>query len=299
MLFYNNGRTDRMGYVGRRVYWLTVGEETPAGSIRWGQPELAMWWDGTGFEDRPDWNPDWAIVDGPGYPDWVEFDDGGLAFVESNKLAVRYHEVDPRLLTFAGLQPELVGVPEEGRVLDVVRPEGSIRAPVLIDLRTGGGFTLMVVVGGYPDGSTLVSALSSVTAALGEEPTDRRITKGYTIRFTPEGEVELMVTDGFGRTLSHQTRIASRIWDGNEHVVAFVVDGGPKVVSVVVDERLDDGGDHPQGWAFFPSGLGEVGGSDVEFAAGSGLRRFLVYDRALLTTEAIAAGRELRHTSSV
>ncbi len=298
MLFYNNGRTDRMGYVGRRVYWLTMGRETPGGSIEWGQPELALWWDGTGFEDRPDWNPDWAIVDGPGYPDWVEFDDGALAFVESNKLAIRYHEVDPRLLTFIGLQPELAVVAEAGKVLDVIAPAGSIRAPVLVDLRTGGGFTLMVVVGGLPHGSTVVSALSSVTAALGEEPTDRRVTKGYTITVTAEGELELMVTNGFGVTLTHSTRIASRIWDGNDHLVAFIVDGGPKVVSVVVDERLDDGGDQPQGWAFFPAGLGEVGGSEVAFLAGTGLRRFLVYDRALLTTEAIATGRGLLGTGA-
>ncbi|MDH4116015.1 MAG: glycoside hydrolase [Acidimicrobiia bacterium] len=294
MLFYNNGRTERTGYVGRRVYWLTMGRATMSGSIEWSQPELALWWDGTGFEDRPDWNPDWAIVDGPGYPDWVEFDDGSLGFVESNKLAVRYHEVDRRLMAFIRRQPELAAVAEDGKVLDLIAPAGSCRGPVLVDPRTGGGFTLLVVVGGHRGAKTLVSALSSVTSALGEEPTDRRITKGYTIAITAEGELELMVTNGFGATLEHTTRTASGIWDGNEHTVAFIVDGGPKVVSVVVDEWLDDGGEHPQGWAFFPPEIGEVGGSDVTFPLGSGLSRFLVYDRPLLTTEAIATGRALR-----
>ncbi|MGA0894316.1 MAG: sialidase family protein [Ilumatobacteraceae bacterium] len=113
MLYYNNGRTERLGYVGRRVYWLVCGRSTPDGHIRWGQPEIALWWDGTGFEDRPGWNPDWAIVDGPGYPDFVEFDDATLAFVESNKLAVRYHVVDQRLLAHLRAQPDLVHVTGE------------------------------------------------------------------------------------------------------------------------------------------------------------------------------------------
>jgi hypothetical protein len=302
MLFYNNARTDRLGYTGRRVYWLTVGRESPGGVIRWSQPEIALWWDGTGFEDRPDWNPDWAIVDGPGYPDWVEYDDGTLAFVESNKLAIRYHEVDRRLLHYLGHQPELSMMPTDGLVLDHVATLDSpdeMEAPVLADLRAGGGFTLIVqIAGGARDGGSrevLVSALTTVTAALGEEPTDRRITKGYEIAVTDAGEVELFVTDGFEQTFRHVTTIgADGVNDGVMHVVAFVVDGGPKVVSVVVDEHLDDGGEQaPQGWAFVPSGLGEIGGSRVQLRRAGRLMRFSLYDRALLICEAIGAARSM------
>ena len=302
MLFYNNARTDRLGYTGRRVYWLTVGRESPGGVIRWNQPEIALWWDGTGFEDRPDWNPDWAIVDGPGYPDWVEFDDGTLAFVESNKLAVRFHVVDPRLLHYLRHQPELSAMPTEGLVLDHVPSPGDpgeIAAPVLADLRAGGGFTMVVLIEGDThhgaSRQVLVSALSNVTAALGEEPTDRRITKGYEIAVAADGEVELFVTDGFDQTFRHATTIGSDgVNDGSRHVVAFVVDGGPKVVSVVVDEHLDDGGEHlPQGWAFVPPGLGEIGGSRAQLHAGGRLVRYALFDRALLTSEAISAARSM------
>lgn len=299
MLFYNNARTDRLGYTGRRVYWLTVGRESPGGVIRWAQPEIALWWDGTGFEDRPDWNPDWAIVDGPGYPDWVEYDDGTLAFVESNKLAVRYHEVDRRLFHYLRHQHELSSMPTDGLVLDhVVSPDSphEMAAPVLADLRTGGGFTMIVQIGAGVGGGSrevLVSALSTVTAALGEEPTDRRITKGYEIAVTAAGEVELFVTDGFDQTFRHLTTIgADGVNDGAVHVVAFIVDGGPKVVSVVVDELLDDGGEQaPQGWAFVPPGLGEIGGSRLRLQAAGRLTRFSLFDRALLTSEAIGAAR--------
>jgi hypothetical protein len=308
MLFYNNARTERLGYTGRRVYWLTVGRESPGGVIRWSQPEIALFWDGTGFEDRPDWNPDWAIVDGPGYPDWVEFDDGALACVESNKLAVRYHDVDRRMLEFLRHQPELSAMPTDGLVLDRLASPASpdlpdemdeIDAPVLADLRAGGGFTMIVqIAAGAPDDAArevLVSALSTVTAALGEEPTERRITKGYEIAITAAGEVELFVTDGFDRTFRHVTTIGTDgVDDGAMHIVSFVVDGGPKVVSVVVDGHLDDGGDQaPQGWAFVPPGLGEIGGSRVRFRPAGRLMRFSLFERALLTSEAIGAARSL------
>ncbi|MEQ1698997.1 MAG: sialidase family protein [Ilumatobacteraceae bacterium] len=300
MLFYNNGHTERLGYTGRRVYWLTVGRGNDDGTIRWSQPEIGLYWDGTGFEERPGWNPDWAIVDGPGYPDWVELEDGTLACVESNKLAVRYHEIDARLLAHLRVQPELSLLPTEGRVVDWHAGDPIPHGMVLPDLRSGGGFTITVQFRGeraaVQQQRTLVRAFTDATAALGEEPTDARITKGYEVTVNDDGELELFVTDGFGVSLRHATATAAGLWDGRDHVVSFIVDGGPKVVSVTVDERLDDGDDGPQGWAFVPAQLGEVGGAELTPAPdfGGTLSRFLLFDRALLTTEAIAAARALR-----
>ncbi|MFM7684312.1 MAG: sialidase family protein [Actinomycetota bacterium] len=302
LVFYNNGRTERLGYVGRRVYWLTVGRGTPQGTIRWAQPELLLYWDGSGFEDRPDWNADWAIVDGPGYPDWVELPDGTLALVESNKLAVRYHEVEARLLQHLRHQPELRHLPVEALALHWAAGQPVPSAcPVLADLRAGGGCTLTVAFRAtapeVAGGRTLVQAFSNVTAALGEEPTHRRIDKGYRISVTPQGELELFLTDGFDTHHRHCTCIATDLgcWDGEEHTVSFVLDGAAKVSSVVVDERLDDGGaTQPQGWHFLPRTMGEVGGHDLQLSDDGVLCDFLVHDRALLTSETIAASRFLR-----
>ncbi len=307
LLFYNNGRTERLGYCGRRVYWITVGRETDAGTISWNQPEIALWWDGAGYEDRSDWNVDVSIVDGPGYPDWLEMEDGSLSFVESNKLAVRYHVVEPRLLQFLRAQPEACHLPLEGKVADasaaaIISAANPLAAPVLPDLRAGGGFTLLMQFRGTREAvlqrGTLISAMTTVTAALGEQATSRTITKGYKISVTAAAEIELMLTDGFEIVFNFATSTAANagIWDGRDHVVTFIIDGGPRVASVVVDERLDDGGDAAaQGWVFHPPGLGEIGGSSVRLAPAFGgiLSRFVVYERALLTTEAIAAARAL------
>jgi hypothetical protein len=173
---------------------------------------------------------------------------------------------------------------------------------VLPDLRAGGGFTLLMQFRGTREAvlqrGTLISAMTTVTAALGEQATSRTITKGYKISVTAAAEIELMLTDGFEIVFNFATSTAANagIWDGRDHVVTFIIDGGPRVASVVVDERLDDGGDAAaQGWVFHPPGLGEIGGSSVRLAPAFGgtLSRFVVYERALLTTEAIAAARAL------
>ena len=308
LLFYNNGRTERFGYCGREVYWLTVGRSTAGGVIQWAQPEIALWWDGVGLAERGDWNPDWAIVDGPGYPDFVEIEEKGLCFIESDKLSVRFHEIEARLLAFLRAQPELAGVPALGKVVDESSAGGLDTkrlhtTPILPDLRSGGGFSVCVEVRGSPPevraGQTLLSAMRTVTANRDEEPTGETITKGYELRIVTDGELELYVTDGFDCSFRQRTSAGGweALWDGQAHVVSFLLDGGPKVASVVVDERLNDGGEGlAQGWSFLPREMGEIGGGEVRFSPefGGRLSRFLLYDRALLTTEAIALSRSLR-----
>ena len=55
MLFYNNGGTDREGYVGRRVYWITTGR-TVKDHIHWAQPEIALFNTLPVMDQREDWN---------------------------------------------------------------------------------------------------------------------------------------------------------------------------------------------------------------------------------------------------
>ena len=301
LLFYNNGHTERLGYVGRRVMWLTVGHETAAGTIRWSQPEIVLWWDGLFLDSREDWNADWAIVDGPGYADWLE-EDGALSFVESNKLAVRFHRLEPRILWHLRHQDQLCTLPQHGLTLHHRHPSkgATLRGPVLPDLRAGGGFTLVVRLSGrlpaIAPGQVLLCGLQEVTAALDDEPTDETITKGFELVVTDALDLALTITNGFGVSARWHSTLAvpHALWDGAVHTVGFVVDGGPKVMSVVVDHALCDGGTrHAQGWTFMPRELGEIGGASVEVApsfAGE-LHAVMLYERALLTSELVGIHR--------
>ena len=66
--------------------------------------------------------------------------------------------------------------------------------------------------------------------------------------------------------------------------IAFVLDGGPKVASCVLNHKLYNVA--PSGWKFFNRDFGEVGGSNVTVCHKS-VHRFLIFDRALLTSECI------------
>ena len=81
---------------------------------------------------------------------------------------------------------------------------------------------------------------------------------------------------------------------GEQHHVGIVIDGGPKVVSFVLDGALCDGGtDRPFGWGRFSRDLRDVNGV-AQLSIGAGVQLMRVYDRALMTSEVIGNGRASR-----
>ena len=94
-----------------------------------------------------------------------------------------------------------------------------------------------------------------------------------------------------GRTESRWTSESGALTDGKPHHVAVIVDGGPKIISFVVDGVFHDGGSERQfGWGRFSPNLMTVNGGPT-LHVGPGVRNIRVYNRALRTSEAIAAFR--------
>merc|ERR1711892_483506 len=212
LLYYNNGYTEKVGYVGRLVVWLTIGRvEGQEGKqeIRWSQPEVALWWDGLLLGNREDWNEDWAIVDGAGYHDIQELEDGNLAFVESNKLTVRYHEIPVSVLDSMKKQLSPSKITSVDDIMDgpvfkwkkSMNTAGRHRAPVLPDLRAGGGFSFVCWIDmtkipvGFEGRKMIVNGMSSVSGSLDEEDAED-ITKGFKIEAV-DNTIVLFLTDGF------------------------------------------------------------------------------------------------------
>ena len=298
LLFYNNGHTERVGYTGRLLIWLVLGR-VEGGGIVWSQPEVVLWWDGVQLGDREDWNEDWAIVDGAGYHDIQELPDGKLAFVESNKLTVRYHKISTGLLD--GLRAQLGSSIERPDLSDLVlcrEESGVFRAPVLPDLRAGGGFSLVCWLNTrqIQEGKgrrSLVRGLSTVSGALDEEAAED-VTKGYEIFLSEENVLELTVTDGFSSKFSFSLFSLTsgdcqdlQEWYGTSErvMVAFILDGGPKIVSCVINQKLYNVA--PCGWKFLPREFGEIGGSNVEVVEQRGVARLMVIEKAITTSQAV------------
>jgi hypothetical protein len=67
-----------------------------------------------------------------------------------------------------------------------------------------------------------------------------------------------------------------------------VVDGGPKIVTFVIDGKLNDGGTERQfGWTRFSPNLRNANGART-LQVGRKVQRLRVYGRALRTSEVIA-----------
>jgi len=100
--------------------------------------------------------------------------------------------------------------------------------------------------------------------------------------------VTIFVSDGFSNQSSYEVKVADNENTRNRDLsfLSFAFDGGPKIVTCVVDGRLNN--EAPQGWQWFPRTLGEIGGCNVRVHARSGIQSYEVYDRALLVAERVA-----------
>ena len=152
------------------------------------------------------------------------------------------------------------------------RRDGSQPDHGLLDLRAGFSLELWLELDSTTAGQVLLDTLTS------------------------DGNGILVATvagDAIGITLADGRQVAawqsdpSGLVAGRPQHVVITVDGGPKIISFVVDGRLDDGGDERQfGWGRYGSTLRTPDGAAFATLA-AGVRRLRVYDRPLTTSEAV------------
>ena len=113
--------------------------------------------------------------------------------------------------------------------------------------------------------------------------------RGFSLRGIEGGAVELTLNDG--RMESRWASDPGSIQPGKVQHIAVIVDGGPKIISFVIDGRLNDGGESRQfGWGRYNANLRSASGSP-KVRIGEAVKGARVYGRALRTSEAVAAFR--------
>jgi hypothetical protein len=259
LLFYNHGGRD---FAGRNPYWLSGGVERE-GFIYWSQPETCL------YDDDPNTRI--------GYPDYIE-QDGRFWITETNKSVARIHEIDPALIHGLWEQHRVKRVAENGLVLHVKHPQQRVELPRLPSLAEGGGFTLDFWL--KPDD------LPARRAILDAGP-------GLAVQLSENGLLRLDLSDGTTTDASESD--PGLLTPGRWHHVSIIIDGGPKIVTWVIDGVLCDGGEaRRQGWSRFSRTLGEVcpgGPASVGLVGQDQLRDLRVYSRYLRTSEAVANWR--------
>lgn len=261
-------------YDDRNPVWLSAGEEadSPGGRlIVWSQPEILL------YDDDP------CIR--MSYPDLIETE-GRFFVTETQKTVARVHEINPGLLDMLFAQSSLCQTTREGLLLETSHPQGA-EAPILpaffrrdytredqAGTATREGFTI--------DLSFSCPVWTPDAILLSNLDTRRR---GFEIRTTLDKRLEIVLSDG----RSESRWISDTGWfrPGALHHAAFIVDGGPRIISIVTDGQLSDGGEDRQfGWGRFSPHLTHVNGAPT-FQAHSNVSLLRIYGRALRTSEAI------------
>jgi hypothetical protein len=117
--------------------------------------------------------------------------------------------------------------------------------------------------------------------------------KGFALVTTENETIEIVLNDG--RTENRWDCDPGLIEPNTLHHLVVTVDGGPKIITFVVDGKLCDGADHRQfGWGRFSPHLRDVIGNNT-LRIGPNLKGSVkslrIYDRCLLTSEAVGNHR--------
>lgn len=262
-------------YEDRNPVWVSVGSEAPGPEgvvLEWSEPEILF------YEDD--------VVIRISYPDLLEVD-GRMLITETQKHCARIHEIDPVFLKKLWGQFDGTLKVNDEPILEVGPGPDVAPMPMLpvfsqrdfrrkdhglVDLRQG--FTLML-------------ELSDVIDPLSGPVLDNRTPSGTGWALEATAEHGLVFTMSDGQTRSVHVSPPG-LWTGDgRNTVAVVVDGGPKIVSYIVNGRFADGGDCRQfGWSRFSPMLISARGS-VSLRVGSMVRKCIIYARALLTCEVV------------
>lgn len=275
--------TGRTGspYDDRNPAWLVAGVERdgPNGKvIHWSQPEIALYDDDSFIRMS--------------YPDLVE-EGGRFYLTETQKNIGRVHDLPAALvdglfnqfdarkvatanlalnLSGAALKPE-VAMPKlpDFHARDNRRPDHGDK-----DLRAGFSVDFWFAPDALPAGTALLDSRTATG-------------QGLLVATTAAGTLRITLNDGREES-SWESDTFARPPTASLllHHVVITVDGGPKIISFVVDGIFHDGGDARQfGWGRFSPALRSANGA-AKLKVSPALRSLRLYSRALRTSEAVA-----------
>jgi hypothetical protein len=275
--FISGSRADeplKSPYEDRNPVWLSAGIEVngPQGKVlQWSEPEILF------YHDDP--------LIRMSYPDMIELDDG-MYITETQKSRARIHKIDERFLQnlFAQFDGTLC-VPAEDCLLIAENDQQELAMPQLPKF---GQRDMRRADHGKVDLRQGFSLIMEVCIKQAQVLLDSRSPSGVGCRLSlgQDGNLEWRMSDGQTQSL-HDTA-AHALPFGKKVTLAVVVDGGPKIVSFIIEGKFYDGGDERQfGWSRFSSDLLNINGSK-RLRVGEGVQSLRIYNRALMTCEILA-----------
>jgi len=263
-------------YEDRNPAWLVAGVEcdTPDGKmIRWSQPEIML------YDDDP--------FIRMSYPDLME--DGGRFFItETQKNIGRVHEIPGAIVDGLFNQFDNHSITQDGLIInlpgDAPMPH-TMPMPALPEFQTRDNKQPDYRGKDMRVGFSLDFSLQLESLAGGQIILDSRNDAGSGLWVTTSDAGTIRITLNDGRQESSWECDPDMLKAARLHQVGIVVDGGPKIITFIVDGVLCDGGDQRQfGWGRFSPTLRAPNGSDT-LKIGPPVRALRLYTRALRTSE--------------
>jgi hypothetical protein len=214
-------------------------------------------------------------------PHFIKKDDGVLCRV-SDKEFLKEFRMPMTFLDLMDRQSTIREIPQNGLVFKEKNPKSRLNLPLLPNPLNNGGFTISFTIelkNSQPYKSTILQ--------------NGHAGKGVKILTGKNQDLLFVMNDG--KQEVSLTSDAGVLRPGQKHAVSIIVDGYPDLVSMVVDERFQDGGTEKcRGTKWFGHDFSDINTesqwilSDDENILVSSL---YVHDRFLLTTEAIGMQR--------
>ena len=285
LLWFNNhgGKathsTPKSYYSGRNPVWIAGGVEKN-GFLHWTEPEIFMY--------DTDLRKNKGMATGISYPDLLEVD-REVYMTETQKTIARVHKIDTVFLQALWEQFDVRQEARRGLVLKLeneqLKPGSRVEMPVLPELGHG-GFTV--------DFRIRLDHLSKGQVILDTRDENG---KGLVLETTGRSTIALSLSDGEHQFTwdsdpgTHPGTLMAGKW---QHV-GVVVDGLSKVISFVVNGKLNDGGAvREYGFGRLPPELKDINGDPNATLArdlSGELKVLRIYDRHLMTTELIGNSR--------
>lgn len=279
VLFFHNNSTRNYSHhpIGNRnPTWMAGGIEKD-GKIYWSQPEIFLY--------------DLNYSNGISYPDWIE-DNGEYYFTETQKTIARIHKIPAEYLEMLWNQAENKSLTSKGLALELkgtdCKAGQAFKMPELGRLVNGNGFSLefRLKTGKIKSDQLILDTRRQETDGYGA--TAKYKGNGMKITLLKNGSIEIILDDG--RTPLLWSTGPGTIGQMKEHHLVFIIDAQAKVLSIMIDGDLWDGGERGFGYARFNPYLYDVNGEEEpafskEFKGQ--INTFRVYNRSLYSSEAI------------
>ncbi len=279
------GNADGDAYDDRNPVWLSAGIEiaTPGGrEIAWSEPEIIL------YENDP--------FVRMSYPDLVE-ENGKYYLTETQKDIARVHKIPAEMLNSIWkalaislrqlpgeeskpIEKCLLSLPIAGNNMPAIAempqlPWFRVRDCSMLDYRgcdTGEGISIELMAN--------LSSISTRQTLLNTFENN----KGFCLETTGDGALQITISDGQTENCWRSDAILSQ--EKDQHIV-INIDGGPHIISFIIDGRFCDGGDTRQfGWGRFSPYLRHIN-SAKNIQISPSVKSLQINGQILLTSEAV------------